>query len=115
MTKANLIVRISPSCLVLVILLCAPLALSQDVQGDVDDIATTKFPAAAASIFNKRCTACHTFGKGIKVGPDLKGVNDRRTKDWLLKFIHASSSVIKSGDPIATALFAQFKQQRMPD
>lgn len=74
-----------------------------------------KFSPEAAAIFGKRCTACHTYGKGVKVGPDLKGVNDRRKRDWLLKFIHASSVVIKSGDPTATALFAQFKQQRMPD
>ncbi|HZD95183.1 MAG TPA: c-type cytochrome, partial [Candidatus Sulfotelmatobacter sp.] len=74
-----------------------------------------KFTAEAAATFNKRCTACHTYGKGIKVGPDLKGVNDRRKRDWLVKFVHASSIVIKSGDPTATALFAEFKQQRMPD
>jgi mono/diheme cytochrome c family protein len=84
--------------------------------GDDDDTAGgVKFSAEAAATFNGRCTACHTYGKGIKVGPDLKGVNERRKREWLLKFIHGSSSVIKSGDPTATALFAQFKQQRMPD
>src|SRR3989441_12591818 len=55
-----------------------------------------KFSAEAATIFNRRCTACHTYGKGVKVGPDLKGVTERRKRDWLLKFIYASSSVIKS-------------------
>lgn len=59
--------------------------------------------------------ACHTFGKGVKVGPDLKGVNERRERAWLLKFIRSSASVIDSGDPTATELFQQFKQQRMPD
>src|SRR5216683_5702147 len=57
--------------------------------------------AEAKMIFRKRCTACHTFGKGIKVGPDLKGVTDRRNRDWLLKFIRSSSTVIQSGDPAA--------------
>jgi cytochrome c2 len=90
-------------------------ASASSAAGDDDTAASIKFSAEAAAIFNKRCTACHTFGKGIKVGPDLKGVTDRRKRDWLLKFIHASSSVIKSGDPTATALFAQFNQQRMPD
>jgi mono/diheme cytochrome c family protein len=74
-----------------------------------------KFSPEAAAIFGQRCTACHTYGKGIKVGPDLKGVTERRKRDWLQKFIHASSLMIKSGDPTATSLFAQFKQQRMPD
>lgn len=75
----------------------------------------SKFSPDAVATFGKRCTACHTYGKGIKVGPDLKGVTERRKREWLLRFIHGSSEVIQSGDPTATALFAQFKQQRMPD
>jgi mono/diheme cytochrome c family protein len=69
----------------------------------------------AKNIFRKRCTGCHTFAKGIKVGPDLKGVTERRTREWLLRFIRGSSSVIQSGDPTATKLFRDFKQERMPD
>jgi len=75
-------------------------------------------PAAAfdaKKVFNSRCTACHTFGKGIKVGPDLKGVNARRKRPWLLTFVRGSSKVIASGDKTATDLFRTFKQQRMPD
>jgi nitrate reductase gamma subunit len=71
--------------------------------------------AEAKKIFTTRCMACHTFGKGVKVGPDLKGVNDRRKRDWLIKFVRGSSAVIASGDPTAAALFEEFKQQRMPD
>jgi len=86
-------------------------------QNDADEEGggRAKFSAEAAAVFNKRCTACHTYGKGTKVGPDLKGVNDRRKRDWLVRFVHASSRVIQSGDPTAAALFAEFKQQRMPD
>lgn len=84
-------------------------------QQDSDDVGGPKFSADAAGIFGKRCTACHTYGKGVKVGPDLKGVTERRKHDWLQKFIHASSLMIKSGDPTATSLFTEFKQQRMPD
>jgi mono/diheme cytochrome c family protein len=79
-------------------------------------------PALAASdaasvkgIFEKRCTGCHTYGKGVKVGPDLKGVTERRDRGWLLKFIRSSSSVIQSGDPTAVTLFRQYKKERMPD
>jgi nitrate reductase gamma subunit len=71
--------------------------------------------AEAKKIFTTRCMACHTFGKGVKVGPDLKGVTERRQRAWLLKFVRSSASVIDSGDEIATGLFTQFKQQRMPD
>lgn len=69
----------------------------------------------AKKIFTSRCMACHTFGKGVKVGPDLKGVNERRQRAWIVKFVRGSSQVIASGDPIATELFTQFKGQRMPD
>jgi cytochrome c2 len=79
--------------------------------GDSD----VKFSLQAAATFNTRCTACHTYGKGIKVGPDLKDVTKRRKREWLLKFIQGSSLLIKSGDATAAALFSQFKQQRMPD
>jgi len=71
--------------------------------------------AEASKIFNQRCTACHTYGKGVKVGPDLKGVTERRTRPWLLKFIRSSQTVIESGDPTAKQLFQDFKSQRMPD
>src|SRR5450432_384977 len=72
-------------------------------------------PSSAKSIFEKRCTGCHTYGKGVKVGPDLKGVTDRHNRGWLLKFIRSSSSVIQAGDPTAVSLFVQYKKERMPD
>jgi mono/diheme cytochrome c family protein len=81
-------------------------------------LALASRPARAAEpkkIFNSRCTACHTFGHGVKVGPDLKGVTARRQRPWLVTFIRGSQRVIKSGDPVATELFERFKEQRMPD
>src|SRR5262245_34745301 len=80
--------------------------------GDAHEV---KGASEAKKIFNTRCTACHTFGKGIKVGPDLKGVTERRPRDWLLHFVRSSQKVIESGDPVAKQLFQQFKGQRMPD
>jgi cytochrome c2 len=71
--------------------------------------------AEAKKIFNQRCTSCHTFGKGVKVGPDLKGVTERRARPWLLRFIRSSQGLIKEGDTIAAGLFDQFRRQRMPD
>jgi len=84
-------------------------------------IGAVVLPARAAhatdvkKIFNQRCTACHTFGKGVKVGPDLKGVTARRQRPWLLKFVRSSQQVIAGGDKTANDLFRTFKRQRMPD
>ena len=75
----------------------------------------TSDDSAPAATFSKRCAGCHTYGKGIRVGPDLKGVTDRHPRAWLLRFIRSSQSVIQSGDPVAAVLFRTFNQQKMPD
>jgi len=71
--------------------------------------------AAAAALFQTKCTGCHSFGKGVRVGPDLKHVTDRHPRPWLIAWIKSSAKLIASGDPIAIALFRTFKEQRMPD
>jgi len=68
-----------------------------------------------AAVFSKKCSSCHTYGKGDYVGPDLKGVTDRRTRAWLLSWIRSSQRVVDAGDPIAKGLFEKFKHERMPD
>jgi cytochrome c2 len=70
--------------------------------------------ASGEEIFQARCSACHTVGGGRRVGPDLKGVSERHTPDWIVKFVQSSQTVIKSGDPEATKLFDAYKVQ-MPD
>src|SRR5947209_10774951 len=69
----------------------------------------------AGAVFRSRCTGCHTYGQGIKVGPDLKGVTARRQRPWLVNFIRSSSQLISRGDPSAVSLFRQFRKERMPD
>jgi len=71
--------------------------------------------ANPASLFAKKCTSCHTYGQGDKVGPDLKGVSSRRSRAWLTTWIRSSERTIKSGDPTAVALFQKYKRERMPD
>ena len=66
-------------------------------------------------IFQKSCAACHSIGGGRLVGPDLKGVSDRRPQDWLIKFTKSSQALVKSGDKTATALFEEFNKMPMPD
>jgi cytochrome c2 len=71
--------------------------------------------ADPSATFARKCSSCHTYGHGVLVGPDLKGVIDRHTRQWLTAWIASSESVIRSGDAAAVALFAKFKSQRMPD
>ncbi|MEA1898969.1 MAG: c-type cytochrome, partial [Bacteroidota bacterium] len=60
------------------------------------------------------CKVCHTIGKGRLVGPDLKGVTERRSQEWLIPFIQKSQTMVDSGDPDAVQLFEEYKIP-MPD
>jgi len=68
-----------------------------------------------AAIFNQNCAVCHKIGGGKFIGPDLQGVNDKRSEDWLIKFIKSSQSLINSGDADAKALYQEFNQLAMPN
>src|SRR5437870_2762030 len=62
-----------------------------------------------AYVFQSRCSACHTVGKGDTVGPDLAGVTTRRERSWLVRYLRAPDQMLAEKDPIATALSASFK------
>jgi len=68
-----------------------------------------------AVYFKQMCVACHTINGGVLVGPDLANVHDRRSDEWLQKFITSSQTLINSGDPDAVAVFEQFNKIVMPD
>ena len=85
------------------------------------DVATAKDSNAVKLNINKgqylfatRCAACHTIGNGDKVGPDLLGVTSVRDRAWLARMISEPDKLIEEKDPIATALFKQYKEIRMP-
>ncbi len=67
------------------------------------------------ALFKKICVACHTVNQGKLIGPDLANVHIRRSEEWIINFVQSSQSVIKSGDPVAMALFEEFNKIPMPD
>ena len=66
------------------------------------------------SIFNSRCAACHNVNK-VLTGPALAGVDQRRSIEWIVKFVKSSQGLVKSGDKDAVALFQKFNRIPMPD
>ena len=70
---------------------------------------------AGAYLFQSRCAACHTVGKGDAVGPDLAGVTTRRARAWLVEYLRAPEQMLAAQDPIAIALAAQYKSVPMPN
>ncbi|HEY0047339.1 MAG TPA: c-type cytochrome [Flavobacterium sp.] len=61
---------------------------------------------AGKALFNSNCASCHKLD-GKATGPALRGVAERRDREWLYNWIHNSSDMIKSGDPIAVQLFEE--------
>lgn len=66
-------------------------------------------------LFQSRCSACHTIGKGDKAGPDLAGVTTRRDHVWLARYLAEPETMLAEGDPIAAALFDKYQSVRMPN
>lgn len=66
-------------------------------------------------LFQKTCAACHSIGKGRLVGPDLRNLSERRSKEWLVNFIRSSQTIIKSGDPQAMTVYSEYNKILMPD
>jgi protein SCO1/2 len=65
-------------------------------------------------LFYNRCAACHGFGKGEGIGPDLKNVTNRRSHDWLARFLAAPDRMRAEKDPTALEL-AQGRKVLMPN
>ena len=66
-------------------------------------------------IFQTSCFACHTIGGGRLVGPDLAGIHDNRSQDWLERFVKSSQTMISNGDTDAVALAEEYTGIVMPD
>jgi len=61
---------------------------------------------------NRGCSACHGIGKKM-AGPDLAGVEQRRSKEWLTKWLMQTDVMLQS-DSTAMALLAEWKGIKMP-
>lgn len=78
-------------------------------------ISTTLAQEPGEKDFNTSCVTCHTIGGGRLIGPDLVGVTDKRTMEWLSNFIRSPQSLIDSGDTEAVDLAKEYAGLVMPD
>ena len=64
--------------------------------------------ARGDSLFTaKGCVACHTFGGGKLVGPDLAGLTERRSFAWTFHMVTNPDSMLRN-DSTAKALLAEY-------
>lgn len=64
--------------------------------------------------FALNCQSCHTIGGGRLTGPDLKGVLERRERDWLVTYMLDPKAMIDSGDPYAQEILREARGVIMP-
>jgi protein SCO1/2 len=67
------------------------------------------------AMYKKICAPCHTIGVGDKVGPDLRGVTERRDRAWLVTYLRNPPAMLAKNDPVARELAAKFDPIRMPN
>ena len=67
------------------------------------------------TVYQQKCVACHTIGKGQLVGPDLKGVTTKRDRAWLVRWIVEPDKMLAEGDALATQMLADFNNVPMPN
>lgn len=87
---------------------------AQQVRLDTASVVPESSIAPGQALFVKACAACHTIGRGRRVGPDLKHIAGRRQPDWLTRYIAAPATMRASGDATALALSKEFNSVRMP-
>ena len=63
-------------------------------------------------LFTTNCISCHQIDKKV-IGPALRGVNDKYSQEWLLKWIKNSAELIASGDPDAIAIYEEYNKSPM--
>ena len=64
------------------------------------------------AVFKANCSACHKMGMRL-VGPDLTGVTEKRSEEWIASFVRNSQKMIADGDADAVAIFEEFNKVPM--
>lgn len=68
----------------------------------------------AATFYRRNCGACHAIGGGRLLGPDLKNVEGRKDRKWLIEFLMDPKAVISAGDPYGKQIVGEAKGMVMP-
>lgn len=70
--------------------------------------------AGGKETYDKMCMTCHSLSDKVLVGPGLGGVNERRSEEWLIKWVHDPMGMVNGGDADAVKLYEEFNKIPMP-
>jgi cytochrome c oxidase cbb3-type subunit III len=84
------------------------LAVAMPLAGQAQDDAVAK----GEQVFQANCSVCHKMGEQV-IGPDLTGIHDRRSPEWIKGFIKNSAKMIAAGDKDAIEVFEKFNKTQM--
>ena len=63
-------------------------------------------------LFNANCAACHKLDKKL-IGPPLKGISEKKEREWLHSWIKDNNALRASGDKDAIAIFKEYNGMPM--
>lgn len=72
-----------------------------NLSDDIDEAMATR----GAELFKNMCSACHKMDKKF-IGPEIAGVTERRSHEWIMNMILNPEQMIKE-DPIAKKLLIE--------
>ncbi|WP_238784576.1 c-type cytochrome [Blattabacterium cuenoti] len=79
--------------------------IAEEIQGDAEE---------GAKLFKKNCTACHSMDlEKQMIGPALSNVTEKRSREWLHKWIINNKSLRESGDKDAIAIYKEYGNLEM--
>lgn len=76
-------------------------------------LSNTTFSQSGEELFKANCAACHKVTADKFVGPGLKDVEKKRSREWLLAWTKNSQEFIATGDSAAIAIFEEYNKTVM--
>lgn len=92
------------ACIIIVITFNACTSFSNNTSISNDD----EKIAEGEKMFNTYCSGCHNFRQN-GIGPQLSGITNNETAEWIFNFIKNPKAVINANDKHALTLYHQYK------
>lgn len=81
---------------------------------DIETVGLSDIERGKLLFESKECSGCHTIGKGVEGGPDLKGIMSKREAGWIRRMI-LNPEQMEQTDPLAKKLYYEFDELGMPN